>query len=92
MPSAVFTQRMAAFDHRPPDRFGIVLREVGDVDVWFRFLRSQGMPVEAEPRNHRDGARSFYCSDPAGNRVQMTYHPSVSDTVANRERDITALG
>ena len=63
------------------DHFGIVLREAGDVDVWFRFLRSQGVPVEAEPRNHRDGARSFYCSDPAGNRVQMIYHPSVSDTV-----------
>ena len=62
------------------DHLGIILREAGDVDIWFRFLRSQGVPVEAAPRNHRDGARSFYCRDPAGNRVQMIHHPSVSDT------------
>ncbi len=63
------------------DHLGILLREAGHVDAWFRFLRSRGVAVEAEPRTHRDGARSFYCRDPAGNRVQMIYHPPVSDAM-----------
>jgi hypothetical protein len=32
----------------------------------------------AEPRTHRDGARSFYCQDPDGNAVQILYHPPIS--------------
>jgi predicted enzyme related to lactoylglutathione lyase len=31
-----------------------------------------------EPKTHRDGARSFYCLDPAGNTVQMIYHPPLA--------------
>jgi hypothetical protein len=31
------------------------------------------------PRTHRDGARSFYCFDPAGNLVQFIYHPPISN-------------
>ena len=61
------------------DHVGIVLRRAGDVDAWHRFLAAHDVAIEAPPKTHRDGARSFYCRDPAGNRVQMIYHPPLSD-------------
>jgi catechol 2,3-dioxygenase-like lactoylglutathione lyase family enzyme len=60
------------------DHIGFVLRAPEDVDVWHAFLRSHGVPIQAAPRTHRDGARSFYCRDPDGNTVQMIYHPPIA--------------
>jgi catechol 2,3-dioxygenase-like lactoylglutathione lyase family enzyme len=62
------------------DHIGFVVNEIGDVDVWFGFLRSKGVTILKEPRTHRDGARSFYCQDPDGNVVQLIYHPPLSGT------------
>jgi hypothetical protein len=31
-----------------------------------------------QPRTHRDGARSFYCLDPSGNKVQILFHPPIT--------------
>ena len=67
--------RSAALDH-----VGIILRRADDVDAWHRFLSERDVVIEAPPKTHRDGARSFYCRDPAGNRVQMIYHPPLADT------------
>ena len=53
------------------DHIGFVLREMGEVDAWHAFLKSNDVPIVKEPRTHRDGARSFYCRDPDGNTVQM---------------------
>ena len=61
------------------DHLGIILRKPEHVDAWFEFLRAHDVPMHTEPKTHRDGARSFYCSDPAENRVQMIYHPPLSD-------------
>ena len=63
------------------DHLGIILRKLDHVDEWFEFLKSYGVPMHTEPKTHRDGARSFYCSDPAGNRLQMIYHPPISDSI-----------
>lgn len=60
------------------DHIGFVIDEIGEVDEWHRFLRSEGVPILKEPRTHRDGARSFYCSDPDGNTVQIIYHPPLA--------------
>ena len=60
------------------DHLGIILNKPEDVDAWFEFLRARHVPMHSEPETHRDGARSFYCSDPAGNRVQMIYHPPLA--------------
>lgn len=60
------------------DHIGFIVNEIGDVDAWFGFLRSKGVTMLKEPRTHRDGARSFYCQDPAGNTVQMIYHPPLA--------------
>ncbi len=64
------------------DHLGIVLNEPEHVDAWYEFLRTHDVPVHDAPKTHRDGARSFYCADPAGNRVQMIYHPPLSDSAS----------
>lgn len=60
------------------DHIGFILDEPASVDQWFEFLRSRGVRMKTEPRTHRDGARSFYCLDPAGNTVQMIFHPPLA--------------
>ena len=59
------------------DHIGFFLKRAEDVDDWFRWLQEQGVPMRTEPRTHRDGARSFYCSDPDGTLVQIIHHPPV---------------
>lgn len=61
------------------DHIGIILKRADDVDVWYQFLSSRGVRIDVPPKKHRDGARSFYCFDPEGNRIQMIYHPSVAN-------------
>jgi catechol 2,3-dioxygenase-like lactoylglutathione lyase family enzyme len=76
----------AAFAARLGQRLahlGIVVPRPADVDAWAAHLRPH-VPILAEPRTHRDGARSFYCADPDGNAVQILYHPPISDGVAGK--------
>jgi catechol 2,3-dioxygenase-like lactoylglutathione lyase family enzyme len=56
------------------DHLGFIIKTPGEVDSWCEYLRSQHVTIKAEPRTHRDGARSFYCEDPDGNLIQMIYH------------------
>lgn len=60
------------------DHIGFIIDEMDDVDRWHAFLAAEGVPMRAAPRTHRDGARSFYCEDPAGNVVQVIFHPPLS--------------
>lgn len=60
------------------DHIGFIIEHPDQVDAWFEFLRAQQVPMKTEPRTHRDGARSFYCSDPVGNTVQIIYHPPLA--------------
>lgn len=59
------------------DHIGFIIDEEAQVDVWFDFLRGHDVAMKTEPRTHRDGARSFYCSDPAGTTVQIIHHPPI---------------
>lgn len=63
------------------DHLGFILASADEVDEWYQFLASHDVPIKAPPRTHCDGARSFYCSDPDGNTVQLIYHPPVSESV-----------
>src|SRR4029078_4831754 len=45
-------------------RIGCVVRRPQDVDAWADRVRSHGIALAAEPKTHRDGARSFYFHDP----------------------------
>ncbi len=60
------------------DHIGFFLDSAEAVDHWFAWLNSQQVRIRSEPRDHRDGARSFYCYDPDGTLVQMIHHPEVS--------------
>jgi len=61
------------------DHLGLIVRRQDDVDAWADYLTRRGIPVDAPPRTHRDGARSLYLSDPDGNRIQIIHHPPISD-------------
>jgi catechol 2,3-dioxygenase-like lactoylglutathione lyase family enzyme len=60
------------------DPLGLIVPAADDVDRWSAFLESRGVPLDAGPRTHRDGARSCYMSDPDGNKVQIIHHPPIS--------------
>jgi len=49
------------------------------VDGWAGRVRAHGIPLAAEPKTHRDGARSFYFHDPDGLLIQLIYHPPISN-------------
>lgn len=57
------------------DHIGFILKQPEDVDKWYEFLNAHKVKMRSQPKTHRDGARSFYCEDPAGVVVQMIYHP-----------------
>ena len=57
---------------------GIIVDKIEQVDLWYAFLLENDVKMAAEPRTHRDGARSFYCHDPENTVVQIIYHPPLS--------------
>ena len=60
------------------DHLGFVVPRPEDVDSWASHLGEAGFPPAAGPKTHRDGARSLYVRDPAGNVVQIIYHPPIA--------------
>jgi len=72
------TEDCAAAGGQRLDHIGFIIAAPEQVDDWHGFLRAHGVVIVDEPRTHRDGARSFYCLDPDGNRVQIIYHPPLS--------------
>jgi catechol 2,3-dioxygenase-like lactoylglutathione lyase family enzyme len=69
----------SAAAHGVLDHLGLIVRNAEDVDRWATFLESRGVKLDAQPRTHRDGARSCYFSDPDGNKIQIIHHPPISD-------------
>lgn len=68
------------------DHIGFFINEKEKIDHWFQFLTECRVKILTKPRDHRDGARSFYCLDPCGIRVQLIYHPPI----ANSDRSISS--
>ena len=60
------------------DHVGFFIATPEQVDDWYDFLVANDVVIVAEPRTHRDGARSFYCRDPEGVVVQVIYHPPIA--------------
>ncbi len=60
------------------DHLGFIIDIADDVHTWFDFLKQEGVEMLTKVKDHRDGARSFYCKDPDGNAVQIIYHPPLS--------------
>lgn len=63
------------------DHYGFIVDSKDDLQDWFEFLTAQGVNILDTPHDHSDGARSFHCTDPAGNVIQPLYHPAVSGQV-----------
>ncbi len=57
---------------------GFVVNQIQDVDEWADRIQSLNIPFAQPPKTHRDGARSFYFSDPDGMLIQLLYHPPIS--------------
>lgn len=60
------------------DHIGFIIDDPEQVSVWYEYLCEHSTEMKTQPRDHRDGARSFYCADPDGNTVQFIYHPPLS--------------
>lgn len=60
------------------DHIGFFIDKIENVDDWYEYLGENNVKMFTEPRTHRDGARSFYCTDPSGTRVQMIYHMPIA--------------
>ena len=60
------------------DHVGFLIDKPDDVDRWHEYLTANDVSVDAPPRTHRDGARSFYCKDPEGTTVQIIHHPPLA--------------
>jgi catechol 2,3-dioxygenase-like lactoylglutathione lyase family enzyme len=61
------------------DHIGFIIGTPDEVDAWHAHFVKHEVKILRLPATHRDGARSFYCEDPAGTTVQMIYHPPLSD-------------
>lgn len=59
------------------DHIGFMLPDHAAVDQWYAWISSKGAKIEREIKTHRDGARSFYFSDPDGIVIQMIAHPPI---------------
>lgn len=57
------------------DHIGFFLAAADEVNHWHDYLRENSVPIKAAPKDHRDGTRSVYCTDPDGNTVQLIYYP-----------------
>jgi len=66
------------FDVQLLDHIGFIIDDIEQIDVWYDFLSAHDIPMKTKPKTHRDGARSFYCLDPAGITVQIIFHPPLS--------------
>jgi len=60
------------------DHLGFIVDAPEEVDRLATRFRAQGVTIAAEPRDHRDGSRSFYCDDPDGLRIQVLFEPTLS--------------
>lgn len=71
--SAVDRKQSQSLDH-----LGFIMKQADDVNAWYAYLKAAGVKLLTDVKDHRDGARSFYCHDPDGNVVQMIYHPPLA--------------
>jgi len=60
------------------DHMGMIVSEPALVDAWYAYLQSKQVKMLTAPKTHRDGARSFYCEDPNGTRIQIMHHLPIS--------------
>jgi catechol 2,3-dioxygenase-like lactoylglutathione lyase family enzyme len=60
------------------DHLGFIVDTREEVDRLAEQFRGRGVTLSAQPRDHRDGSRSFYCLDPDGLSIQVLFEPTLS--------------
>ena len=60
------------------DHIGFIVSTPEAVWAAAETLRARHVPIVKEPRRHRDGSCSLYCSDPDGTLIQSLFEPSIS--------------
>lgn len=60
------------------DHIGFIITSPDLVDEWYSYMEQHDVELLTKPKTHRDGARSFYCKDPDGRRVQIIFHLPIS--------------
>ena len=60
------------------DHIGFFLAKPEHVDEWYEFLVDNNVEMRTKVKQHRDGAKSFYCYDPDKNVVQIIFHPPLA--------------
>lgn len=60
------------------DHYGFIVDSKTQLGDWYAFMKAKGVNLLDEPHDHADGARSFHCTDPAGNVIQPIFHPAIS--------------
>jgi len=60
------------------DHIGFIIPSKEDVDLFYQQAKTNHIPIVKEPKQHRDGAYSFYLKDPDGYVIQIIYHPPIS--------------
>ena len=61
------------------DHIGFIIKTKAEVDAFYQKAKDLNVPIVKEVKQHRDGAYSFYCSDPDGYVVQVIFHPPISE-------------
>jgi catechol 2,3-dioxygenase-like lactoylglutathione lyase family enzyme len=64
------------------DHLGLAVPAPEDVDTWAAHLARHGVTLDAAPRGHRDGSRSFYFRAPDGTLIQIIYHRPLAGPLA----------
>lgn len=77
-PDNLALHQAAVADPGALDHFGFIVDAREEVDRLAAALEARGVVLEARPRDHRDGSRSFYCLDPDGLRIQVLFEPTLS--------------
>ena len=59
------------------DHIGFMMRTQDEVDKLHKKAVEKGYEIAKAPKQHRDGAYSFYMKDPDGYIVQVICHPPI---------------
>ena len=60
------------------DHIGFMLASKEQVDEIYQWMVEQKVKFDNPPKQHRDGAYSFYCRDPDNNCLQFICCPTIS--------------
>ncbi len=63
--------------HQALNHLGFIAKSISDVDAYYEKALQNSVTIVAKPKQHRDGAYSFYMKDPDGYVVQIIFHPPI---------------